>query len=270
MHDWKSIDHLNKYNEMHMKNRKAREITWAMILSIFTAAIVVGIAAKKHGQLLSTRSPAPAIEAVEQKAQTAKPKNARAKKSKLASMPASDISKLLEAKDDDSVIELIEDAQVDDDWKTIKKIVDAMLAMDKWQDKVSEDVQDAMVDALSDFMPHSFPEMLSFLGSPYEDIREDVLDEAKQAIDECDDEAMVSKLIVSFSSIVEDKGFIESMIMEIDTLEPKHAASAMIGILKNGNEAFKSALANEIEELTDQAELTEEAILKWLEEEEKE
>lgn len=182
--------------------------------------------------------------------------------------PASEtISKTLTKRDDEEIADMIEDAASEDDWTTVKAFADKIFALDNWHTNVSEEVQSALLKALADFMPKSFPELLNLIASSYEDVHDDALDEIKQAIDECDDEAEMANLIVKLSGVIDDEDFIESMVIEIDMFEPDNAATAMIGILKNGSCAFKKALADEIEEITDQKEFSEQAILKWLESE---
>ena len=182
--------------------------------------------------------------------------------------PANDtINKTLTKRDDDEIVDMIEDAASEDDWTTVKTFADKIFALDNWHTNVSEEVQSALLKALADFMPKSFPELLNLIASSYEDVHDDALDEIKQAIDECDDEAEMANLIVKLSGVIDDEDFIESMVIEIDMFEPDNAATAMIGILKNGSSAFKKALADEIEEITDQKEFSEQAILKWLESE---
>jgi len=165
--------------------------------------------------------------------------------------------------DEDFIEDYITLAQNDEDWQKIKALAEAVFAIDRWHERTSESVQSMLVDALADFMPKSFPEMLGMLGSSYDDVKDDALDEMKQAIEECDDERHAAEMIVSLSKAVDDAAFAEDMVDEIEVFEPDIAAFAMIGILKNGNEIFKKALAEAIEDITDQPAATEEAILAW-------
>lgn len=250
-----------------MRNLLIVLVSVSIAVNIFTA-----VALMKHLEQCSMKSASkqqlakPSIEYRQHsysKSYVAQEKPKKYKKPDFSSMKDDIFSK----ENSETAIEMLENAAFEEDWKTVKAVADKMFALKDWQSNVPEEVQDALQTALSNFMPYSFPEMLGLLQSSYEDIREDVLDEIKQVIDDCDDQAEMANLIVKFSGAIDDEDFIDSMIIEIDMFEPENAATAMIGILKNGSSAFKRALANEIEEITDQKELSEKAILKWLEKE---
>ena len=132
-----------------------------------------------------------------------------------------------------------------DDWRKVKSVAEAMYLVKDWRKNVSEDAQDCIMDILTEHTPHTLPELLGFLESAYEDIREDALDEIADAIEESEDEKGMCSLISMLSDTVDNAEFAERMIEHMDMMDLTHDVSnAMMHILSKGTPAFKKALSD--------------------------
>ena len=158
-----------------------------------------------------------------------------------------------------------------DDWRKVKSMAEAMFLMKDWRNAVSEDAQDLMLDIVSEHTPHTIPELLGFLESAYDDIREDALAEMADAIEDSEDEKGMCSLISMLSDTVDNSEFAERMIEHLDMMDLTHDVSnAMMHILSRGTPAFKRALSEFLidEEYADRNEKTALAngVGKWLSE----
>lgn len=158
-----------------------------------------------------------------------------------------------------------------DDWRKVKSMAEAMFLMKDWRNTVSEDAQELMLDMVSEHTPHTIPELLGFLESAYDDIREDALAEMADAIEDSEDEKGMCSLISMLSDTVDNSEFAERMIEHLDMMDLTHDVSnAMMHILSRGTPAFKRALTDFLidEEYTDRNEKTALAngVGKWLSE----
>ena len=132
-----------------------------------------------------------------------------------------------------------------DDWRKVKSVAEAMYLVKDWRKNVSEDAQDTIMDIVSEYTPHTLPELLGFLESAYEDVREDALDEIADAIEESEDEKGMCSLISMLSDTVDNVEFAERMIEHMDMMDLTHDVSnAMMHILSKGTPAFKKALSD--------------------------
>ena len=132
-----------------------------------------------------------------------------------------------------------------DDWRKVKSVAEAMFLVKDWRKNVSEDAQDTIMDIVSEYTPHTLPELLGFLESAYEDVREDALDEIADAIEESEDEKGMCSLISMLSDTVDNAEFAERMIEHMDMMDLTHDVSnAMMHILSKGTPAFKKALSD--------------------------
>lgn len=132
-----------------------------------------------------------------------------------------------------------------DDWRKVKSVAEAMYLVKDWRKNVSEDAQDCIMDILTEYTPHTLPELLGFLESAYDDIREDALDEIADAIEESEDEKGMCSLISMLSDTVDNLDFAERMIEHMDMMDLTHDVSnAMMHILSRGTPAFKKALSD--------------------------
>jgi hypothetical protein len=105
--------------------------------------------------------------------------------------------------------------------------------------------------------------VIPFLGSSHEDVAELAMTEIKDYIDDSEDENTIATLIVRLSSVVNDEDFAEDLVLKIDSLDTGIAAITMLGMMRNGTETIKKSLSENMEYITDQTEMTEEAILNW-------
>lgn len=158
-----------------------------------------------------------------------------------------------------------------DDWRKVKSMAEAMFLMKDWRNTVSEDAQELMLDMVSEHTPHTIPELLGFLESAYDDIREDALAEMADAIEDSEDEKGMCSLISMLSDTVDNSEFAERMIEHLDMMDLTHDVSnAMMHILSRGTPAFKRALSEFLidEEYADRNEKTALAygVGKWLSE----
>ena len=158
-----------------------------------------------------------------------------------------------------------------DDWRKVKSVAEAMFLMKDWRSNVSEDAQELVMDILSEYTPHTMPELLGFLESAYDDIKEDALAEMADAIEESEDEKGMCSLISMLSNTVDNPEFAERMIEHLDMMDLTHDVSnTMLHILSRGTPAFKRALSEFLieEEYADRNEKTALAngVGKWLSE----
>lgn len=158
-----------------------------------------------------------------------------------------------------------------DDWRKIKSVAEATFLVKDWRSTVSEDAQELVMDILSEYTPHTMPELLGFLESAYDDIKEDALAEMADAIEESEDEKGMCSLISMLSNTVDNPEFAERMIEHLDMMDLTHDVSnTMLHILSRGTPAFKQALSEFLidEEYADRNEKTALAngVGKWLSE----
>ena len=175
-------------------------------------------------------------------------------------------AKMIVSKDEktmDLLDDILRDIAFDEKWSEMSRAVEVLNSIDGWQTNVTEETQLSFLSALKDFMPFAAAEVVPFLASSHEEVREMSMSEMADFIDDSDDDNLIASLIVKLSSLVDDSDFADSLVLKIDNMETDVAALTMLGIIKNGSDAFKKSLAENIEFITEQTEVSEEAILKW-------
>lgn len=175
-----------------------------------------------------------------------------------AKMIVSKDGKIMDILDD-----ILRDIAFDEKWSEMSRAVEALNSIDGWQTNVTEETQLSFLSALKDFMPFAAAEIVPFLASSHEEVREMSMSEMMDFIDDSDDDNLIASLIVKLSSLVDDSDFADSLVLKIDNMETEVAALTMLGIMKNGSDTFKKSLSENIEFITEQTEVSEEAILKW-------
>ena len=175
-----------------------------------------------------------------------------------AKMIASKDGKITDILDD-----ILRDIAFDEKWSEMSRAVEVLNSIDGWETNVTEETQLSFLSALKDFMPFAAAEIVPFLASSHEEVREMSMSEMTDFIDDSDDDNLIASLIVKLSSLVDDSDFADSLVLKIDNMETEVAALTMLGIIKNGSDTFKKSLAENIEFITEQTEVSEEAILKW-------
>ena len=185
----------------------------------------------------------------------------------------------LKETEDDRLEDLLDEITDDEDWPRMKKLARSLTAGDEWTEKLSEDAQSNLLDALSDFGAKALPEMVGFLASPYENVREDALNAIDGTLQDME-EKDAAESIAMMARVVTDEDAIAAMLAEIDSFEPENAAAAILGIAKDGTPEFKEALKEELDDLLEREaddpvfaegeafgfEKAEAAVLKWLDE----
>ena len=155
------------------------------------------------------------------------------------------VAQVLIDNDLDTLERFLDYLREEDDWRKMKMVADSLFSIPGWGSRVSEDAQDHVLDAISEHTPHTLPELLGFLESEYEDVREDALDEIADAIEESEDEKGMCSLISMLSDTVDNLDFAERMIVHMDMMDLTHDVSnAMMHILSKGTPAFKKALSD--------------------------
>lgn len=175
-------------------------------------------------------------------------------------------AKMIVSKDEktmDLLDDILRDIAFDEKWSEMSRAVEVLNSIDGWQTNVTEETQLSFLSALKDFMPFAAAEVVPFLASSHEEVREMSMSEMADFIDDSDDDNLIASLIVKLSSLVDDSDFADSLVLKIDNMETDVAALTMLGIIKNGSDTFKKSLAENIEYITEQTEVSEEAILKW-------
>ena len=181
------------------------------------------------------------------------------------------VAKILIDNDLDTLERFLEFLREKDDWRKVKSVADALFSVEDWKSRVTEEAQDYVLDAVSEYTPNTLPELLGFLESPYEDIQDDALAELADSIEESEDEKGMCSLISMLSGTVNNAEFAERMIEHMDMMDLTHDVSnAMMHILSKGTPAFKKALSDFLidEEYADKNEKTALAygVGKWLSE----
>ena len=195
----------------------------------------------------------------------------------------SGVDENLKETEDDRLEDLLDEITDGEDWPKMKKLVQSLTARGKRLEALSEDAQSNIVDALSDFGAKALPDIVGFLASQYESVREETLNAIDGVLQEME-EKEASEYIAVMSRAVSDEDAVSAMLADIDSFEPENAATAMLGIAKDGTAAFKLALRDELDDLLDRDlddpvfreeeefsfEKAKTAILKWLDERRKE
>ena len=177
------------------------------------------------------------------------------------------VAQVLIDNDLDTLERFLEYLREKDDWRKMKAVADSLFSIPNWGSKVTEDAQDYVLDAISEYTPKTLPELLGFLESPYEDVREDALDELADSIEESENEAEMGRLIVQLSQTIEDADFAERMAEHIDMMDDANAAGdTMRGIYEKGNAVFKKALVETFGDIFETEEKVNENITKWVNE----
>lgn len=159
--------------------------------------------------------------------------------------------------------EFLREISFDEKWKEMARACEVLTSVRDWHTNVSEEVQMAYLSALKDFTPLSIPEVIPFLGSDYEDVKDNAQTEISDFIDDSEDDNLIAGLIVSISSLVEDEDFADNLVLRIESMDTEIAALTMIGVMRNGTGVIKNSLKENMEFITDQEEMTPEAVLKW-------
>lgn len=145
----------------------------------------------------------------------------------------------------DGLESFLEFLRESDDWRGVRSVFDAMRLVPNWRSAVSEDAQDLVLDAVSEYGQSMVPELLGFLESSYEDVRADALEDLAETIEESEDEKGMCSLISMLSDTVDDAEFAERMVEHMDMMDLTHDVSnAMMHILSKGTPAFRKALSD--------------------------
>lgn len=164
----------------------------------------------------------------------------------------------------DEVEEFLNNVAFDEKWSEMTRALEVLESRPGWQSKTSSEIQMSYVSALKEFIPLSCAEFIPFLGSEREEVKEAVSEEIVDYIRDLEDEPFAASLIVKLSGVVKDSDFADGLVLKIESMEDEVAAIAMIGIMRNGTQAMKDSLKESMEFITDQPEMTEEAVMKWL------
>lgn len=177
------------------------------------------------------------------------------------------VAMILIDNDLDTLERFLEFLREKDDWRKVKSVADALFSVEDWKSRVTEEAQDYVLDAVSEYTPKTLPELLGFLESPHEDIRDDALDELASTIEESEDDVAMGRLIVQLSQTIEDEDFAIRMADHLDMMDDVDvAANTMREIHRRGNPVFKRALADAFEEIFEVDGNVEENISNWLKE----
>lgn len=221
-------------------------LKWAaLVIAIVVSCSVIDFEYKKSTD--ARKSTAAAAEKSTSKAHTTRKAAHRQHKASLANV--NNLDDIM--KSDDKIVDALESASAEEDEELVRSIVAKIQSCPRWEKTFSEDVQSAAVDAIESFSASIASELAGFLASPYEDVVDDTLDAFSSLLEEIDDDSKKAELIVTLSKAVEDSSFIEDVLTEIDILDPKAKRAAVVGILKNGTDKFKSMLREDIDSLTD-------------------
>jgi len=175
-----------------------------------------------------------------------------------------DLSDLIASNNVEEVEEVLNSIAFDEKWSAMENALEVLHSVDGWTTNVPSGIQMAYVSALKDFMPMSCSEYIPFLLSSDEDVKEAVSEEIAGYIQDLEDEHSAASLIVKFSPLVKDSEFADGLVMKIESMDAELAALAMIGVIRNGSSQMKDSLRDSMEFITDQPEMTEQAILKWV------
>lgn len=223
-------------------------LKWAaLVIAIVVSCSVIDFEYNKSTDARKSTAAAAAAEKSASKAHTARKAAHRQQKASLANV--NNLDDIM--KSDDKIVDALESASAEEDEELVRSIVAKIQSCPRWEKTFSEDVQSAAVDAIESFSAGMAPELAGFLASPYEDVVDDTLDAFSSMLEELDDDSKKAELIVTLSKAVEDSDFIEDVLTEIDILDPRAKRAAVVGILKNGTEKFKSMLREDIDSLTD-------------------
>lgn len=164
----------------------------------------------------------------------------------------------------EDVEDVLNSIAFDEKWTAMENALEVLHSIDGWTTNVPSGIQMAYVSALKDFMPMSCSEYIPFLLSGDEDVKEAVSEEIAGYIQDLEDEHFAASLIVKFSPLVKDSEFADGLVMKIESMDAELAALAMIGVIRNGSSQMKESLRESMEFITDQTEMTEQAVLKWV------
>lgn len=164
----------------------------------------------------------------------------------------------------EEVEEVLNSIAFDEKWTAMESALEVLHSIDGWTTNVSSGIQMAYVSALKDFMPISCPEYIPFLASEDDEVKEAVSEEIASYIQDLEDEHFAASLIVKFSPLVKDSDFADGLVLKIESMDAELAALAMIGVIRNGSSQMKESLRESMEFITDQPEMTEQAVLKWV------
>ena len=175
-----------------------------------------------------------------------------------------DLSALIASNNVEDVEEVLNSIAFDEKWTAMENALEVLYSIDGWTTNVSGEIQMAYVSALKDFMPMACSEYIPFLLSSDEDVKETVSEEIVDYIRDLEDEHFAASLIVKFSPLVKDSDFADGLVLKIESMDAELAALAMIGVIRNGSSQMKESLRESMEFITDQPEMTEQAVLKWV------
>lgn len=164
----------------------------------------------------------------------------------------------------DELEERLDDISCEEDSAAMKRVVEALSSFKDWKTALSKNVQDKILDTLTDFLPAFWVEVMEFLDSADQEIAKSALDSLVEAVEGSDsDDSEAPWIIAELSKRTSDSDAAESLVDHIEFMDAKPAAVAMISIIRSGNDIFRQVLAEHIENITDQTSMTEDAVLKW-------
>lgn len=164
----------------------------------------------------------------------------------------------------DELEERLDDISCEEDSAAMKRVVEALSSFKDWKTALPKNVQDKILDTLTDFLPAFWVEVMEFLDSADQEIAKSALDSLVEAVEGSDsDDSEASWIIAELSKRTSDSDAAESLVDHIEFMDAKPAAVAMISIIRSGNDIFRQVLAEHIENITDQTSMTEDAVLRW-------
>lgn len=153
-----------------------------------------------------------------------------------------------------------------EDRNRMLKIVRRMQKSDEWPDGIPSELHKAAIEALAHLGGDSLCELSGYLASSDPEVVEYAMDEIEDMVDDpSKSDFERGELVKQFARYVTDSDTLDSLFSQLIDMRNSCAADVMVDVLKNGTDAAKQVLLDEvIEDITDDENCkTVEALEKW-------
>ena len=147
-----------------------------------------------------------------------------------------------------ALLEELQLASDNNDWRKVAKIVQKMQDSDEWPDGIPVVLHKAAISALKWAGSKCVPEIVGYLGSS----DPEVVGDAREAmLDMLTDSSLSDRqrgdLLDKYSRVESDADTLESMLMELDNLRPTVRAETALKILESGNKTATDLLMENLD-----------------------
>lgn len=152
----------------------------------------------------------------------------------------------------------------DEQLKRVRAVSDKIQAMGL--DNVPPFLQKEVIDALGWFDSKTMPELLGYLGSPDDEVRESAAEELLSALD---DESLgdraIKESVVSLAKVLTDEDMLEDLFAYFDRMRNSEAVDGFKAIMASGSAKAKEMLPDAIADFTDaEGIVTQQQLDEWL------